>query len=294
MNNIKIFKSEEIYIDDKLVETTPETLFQENTYDDNGNVISEKTYNLETGDIEMGRDITYNENNKIIKEVSYGSLEASQESEFVYDDNTNLLLEEKHFFDGYFQEHLVHQYNELGNKIKSDSLDECGELDEQKIYNYNDDNTLKSTETVYDDGERTIDMEYEYDDNKNTIKSIYHTLEEKEIVTNMEYKDSQLVYREVINEFNSVQETDTYTFDNLKRLVKSIHTEPDVHLTTVYEYFNDTNIVTNHKIYDVNDVIIVDSTRKYNENHVLVEQHTIRYNYALNRKIVELLKIKNE
>jgi hypothetical protein len=49
MNKVKIFKSEEIYIDDVLVESVPETLFQENTYDDSGNVISEKTYNLETG-----------------------------------------------------------------------------------------------------------------------------------------------------------------------------------------------------------------------------------------------------
>ncbi|MGI6718783.1 MAG: hypothetical protein ACOX4D_06535 [Bacteroidales bacterium] len=292
MNKVKIFKSEEIYIDDVLVESVPETLFQENTYDDSGNVISEKTYNLETGEIEMGRDLTYNSNNKIIKEVSYGSLEASQESEFVYD--SNLLLEEKHFFDGYFQEHLVHHYDEFGNKVKSDSLDEFGELDEQKIYHYNNDNTLKSIENVYDDGERNLEIKHEYDENQNVTKTIYYTLEEKEIVTNMEYYNSRLVYREVINEFNSIQETDTNTFDNLNRLIKAVHTEPDVHLTTIYEYLNDTNMIANHKIYDGNGLLIVDSTRKYNENNSLCEQYTTRYNYALNRKIIEVLKINYE
>ncbi|MBQ7971987.1 MAG: hypothetical protein IJ291_00835 [Lachnospiraceae bacterium] len=215
----------------------------ESTYDEMGNLITEKTAMGETGIV---RTFTYaydEDGNKIREEFDNGKEELNdlnRVTEFTYDENGNCIYSKGEYADGSVSSVVNSEYDENGNLIKESSLYGFAMVPVVTTYEYTYDyegNIVKRVKKE-DDGTETVD-EYTYDENGNVLT---HLEEGGYILAPGRYEytyDAKgnctkevLYFADTGSHWHTIE----YTYDENGNLVEKIFYTDDARIETTYTY----------------------------------------------------------
>ena len=200
-------------------------------YDNNGNYIEKKCYQITEGSDQY----TYDSNGHCVKHVNSAFYNGTQTStEYTYSESGNCTKEVLYDSDGSVTYTLKYTYDEKGNCVE-----ETGSPTGSKKFTYNENGNL--IKTTYDDNRY---IEYSYNENGNLIKevnytstgtpvnTIEYTYDAEDRVTKKANTDSYSGYGVELYEYeydsigNCIKETYTNPFDGSSTITKYTYENP--------------------------------------------------------------------
>ncbi|MDD4142890.1 MAG: hypothetical protein PHR20_08935 [Bacteroidales bacterium] len=275
MKEIKAFRNYSTFFGDEKTEET-DYLYQETTYDDNGNITAEVTYDKD-GNISNRTISEYDDKNRLVREEKSDD-DATEIKEFTYKED--ILVSESYEMKDVFKEINLYEYDDNGTVTTKTSLDEDEEVTGHKFYKY--DNDLLITVINEEDGEENVEYEYKYDENRDRIKTIYHNMENKKLVTDYTYYNHLLIKTKSMNEFGGIEFIEENTYDEKQRIIKAVRKEPDDTNTFIFD-FDDEGRLFHYSVTNNRGEIINETTRQYENGEIAFSETTLFFS-NLNKK----------
>ncbi len=253
------------------------------TYDDNGNLIKEKSVGV-TDNIRI-YEFVNNENGDVVKMDDYNSGKLYQSIKYSYDEARRIVKQVETYANNGRSHTYMHTYDENGSLIKTVTRDVTGSLytetydltyDDKKrvikkVYNYSID-SIETTEYTYNDEGYVVKIqfyntnnynettEHTYDKNGNLSKTIIWKNDAKDEETRYIYNDNGYLERKEVKFSLGDEYVTYYYYDSNGNLIKEVLTRNDrlVH-TTEKEYklvympydFSKLSFITNQTIVDL-------------------------------------------
>ena len=166
----------------------------------------------------------YNSSYKLIKEYTYVDRELTFFGEYYYDENDNLIKEERYLQDGTLDYYTLYGYDENGNETSREFYLGDGTPDGITISEYNESGDIIKVTYTFDDYENII--KYEYDEYGNLIKYdsldndgygyVYqYEYDENGNLVKQSYEDSTGALEIMENEYDENGNLIKYSYDSL-------------------------------------------------------------------------------
>lgn len=269
-----------------------EMLYQKLEYDDNENVINEKTY-LPDGEIEHEYQYSYDDSNRVIEEILVeGSGEILERMTKEYNEQGRICREINHYEDDIADVTTI-DYTAEGKELSRTTVDTDGELLRQKVYNFEAGKLISIVET---DEEGAVI-------NKRTITYNQAGLPEEEnvresdvnfrLVSLYDEKGNRIQVKKY-NQKNELLERLSYIYDEKGRIVQMKEEDAagvEIHNLEVDDFENVIRQETTNQNGDVTGLIVrefsADNRQLFtyvdvkNRHQPFAQNYRLRYDYEL-------------
>ena len=209
-----------------LVELRKDSRSMQYTYDDQRNLICQKTYFPE-GELIAQTSYTYDAFGRLTQTEGFGYNEVYTEylTQYTYDENGNL-IHQKNYTDGELLSEFL--YDAKGNLVEANSY-YGGEYDLRTVYTYRADGKLQRSETERG-GALYSGWEYFYDENGRPIRQERFIMSDgvrKELTNTYTYDENGRCIRYDMGGFQGEHMHETYTYDAMGNMLSSVYTGYD-------------------------------------------------------------------